>query len=489
MLKKVKLHWFGISAILIVLLAFVLRFYNYQNRFGLAYDQAHDALIARHALSSGKLPLLGPFSSAGPFQTGGQWYWFIMLGTVFYPYSVISPWVFLTLLYVLFVYLMIKLGAELIDKKFGIIVGILTAVSSAQITQGTNLTNQSPISLLSLAAIWSGVRYIREKKAKYIFLLGFFASMAASIHLQGVALFFIVLLTLLILRYFRLKHIILLVCGIVLPLLPIIISDFGHNFFNIKNMLYYYLHDQYRISLDVLGRRWSTYIMSFWPQQWAHIIGGQKIIGLFLMLGVAIVLGLKIIKKSISKEWILITAGFASMLILLRYTRSVLFESYLVFTHPVVLLLSAVVIFELFKRSSLIALLSIAIIVLASLSKDFTEIKNATNYTSYYADSNSKFLLQKYPGKKFAIYDYKYKSTVRSLPLALYLEAAGAIDDKGMAIGVGPKDLLEGHEAVLNNEDTYKIVNLGSYGIKGSLNKDWYFANPSFIYHATEEWF
>src|SRR3990167_6654661 len=229
MLKKVKLHWFGISAILIVLLAFVLRFYNYQNRFGLAYDQAHDALIARHALSSGKLPLLGPFSSAGPFQTGGQWYWFIMLGTVFYPYSVISPWVFLTLLYVLFVYLMIKLGAELIDKKFGIIVGILTAVSSAQITQGTNLTNQSPISLLSLAAIWSGVRYIREKKAKYIFLLGFFASMAASIHLQGVALFFIVLLTLLILRYFRLKHIILLVCGIVLPLLPIIISDFGHN--------------------------------------------------------------------------------------------------------------------------------------------------------------------------------------------------------------------------------------------------------------------
>ena len=63
---------------IIVGIAFVLRFYNYNNRWGLAYDQAHDALVARYALEAGKIPLVGPFSSAGAFQTGGEWYWIIM---------------------------------------------------------------------------------------------------------------------------------------------------------------------------------------------------------------------------------------------------------------------------------------------------------------------------------------------------------------------------------------------------------------------------
>src|ERR1700690_3767990 len=87
----------------ILVLSIFLRFSRYSDRWGLADDQAHDAVVSRYAVTHQKVPLLGPFSSAGAFQTSGAWYWFIMIGTALYPMSVVSPWVLLTLQYVLFV--------------------------------------------------------------------------------------------------------------------------------------------------------------------------------------------------------------------------------------------------------------------------------------------------------------------------------------------------------------------------------------------------
>ncbi len=496
--KKFKktLHFFiknqyKIFIFLIILLAFILRFYDYSARFGLAYDQAHDAIVARYALSAGKIPLLGPFSSAGPFQTGGEWYWFIMLGTILYPYSIISPWVFLTLLYVIFVFFMIRFGTDLVDKKFGIILGLLTAISTAQVLQGTNLTNQSPISLLSLGALWSGIKYIRKKEAKYLFLSGFFASLAASIHLQGAGLFFIVLAALIIARNFKIKHIILLLLGIVLPLLPILISDLGHNFFNIKNMLYYFFHDQYRVSYDELGRRWSAYALSFWPEQWSFIIGGSiKPIGLFLMFATGLLVFIKFLKKEIAKEWILITVSFLFMFILLRYTRSPLFASYLVFLHPLVLILSELVLLEILRIRRIVGILFFVIILLITLLNDLKEFTTFSNFSAYYAGSSREILQKKYPGKKFSIYDYRYKSVDRSFPLVLYLDIAGLLDPNGIKLGVGPPNKLPSeYKTIIYQKDAYVIVNLDDPRIKKSLNRDWNIVNPSNIYHSTEEWY
>ncbi len=55
---------FFIILFCITALGFFLRFWNYSGRYGLAYDQAHDAIVAREAIREGKVPLVGPFSSA-----------------------------------------------------------------------------------------------------------------------------------------------------------------------------------------------------------------------------------------------------------------------------------------------------------------------------------------------------------------------------------------------------------------------------------------
>src|SRR5579859_1990109 len=119
-----KTHWFGIIICFIILFASLLRFYNYTNRYGIATDQAHDALVARAALHNHTLPSVGPFSSAGPFVMGPEWYYFIMITTALYPFSSLTPWIFLTLTYVFFVYIMMLLGKEIGGKRLAIILGI-----------------------------------------------------------------------------------------------------------------------------------------------------------------------------------------------------------------------------------------------------------------------------------------------------------------------------------------------------------------------------
>jgi len=232
-----KKHYFKYGVVGILLLAVFLRFYKYGERWGLAYDQAHDALIAHYALLNFKIPLLGPFSSAGPFQTGGEWYWLIMLGTVFAPYWVLAPWIFITFLSVVFVGFIIYVAYKIAGKQYALIAGLLAAVSTAQILQGTNLTNQTPQALLSLAAIWCFITYIKKKEIKYLLLLGLSIGFASSVHLSGVGLIFLPVSMVLVYRKISFKGIGLLILGAVIPWLPVFIVDFQNNFINIRHMI------------------------------------------------------------------------------------------------------------------------------------------------------------------------------------------------------------------------------------------------------------
>lgn len=489
--RFLKAHRFGIAVLLIILLAFLLRFYNFENRWGLAYDQGHDVLVARYAIETHKIPLLGPFSSAGPFQTGGEWYWFIMAGVALYPSLVLAPWLFLTAIYVIFVYLMIRLGMELVNKKFGIIVGLLSAFSTAQIAQSTNLTNQAPLAIISLLALWSMVKCIRTRNINYIFLLGFFVSLGPSMHLQGVALIFLALFTFLFAGIpFKKMGLLYLLVGLILPWLPVIISDLSHDFFNFKNMFNYYVYDQYKISLDVLGRRWLTYAGVFWPSAWAHVIGGHIIIGYITIFMVGIVFLYELLKKRISREWYIILASFLCAIIVLRYTRTPLFYSYIVFLHPFIIILTSWAIYLLHRINRSLGMIVLIILLVGSSKDNIAQIKREGNYTSMYIQAWKKTLLTKFPNKKFALYDFKHKTVDKSLPLTLFLDSDYRIDDDGMKIGllVGANKLRPKREIINGSEGGHQIVNLNSSTSAQLIQDGWVFVNPSAIYKSTEEW-
>lgn len=480
-------HWFEISVLLILILAIFLRFYNYENRWGLAYDQARDALVAREALRQHKIPVLGPFSQAGSFVMGPIWYWLVALATSIYPTSILTPWIVLTISYVLVVYLMILIGKELDSKSLALILGIFTAVSTAQIAQSANLTNPSGIAILSASALYFAIKYVKTGRKLFIFLSSLFVSLAINVHLQAIGLLFLIPSMVAIQRP-NLKKILLLLTGIVIPFIPLIVFDIAHNFYNARSMIDYILYGQYRIYVP---NRWLTYVGIFWPNAWAKVIGGWVVLG-YLTIGFLTITTLyTLIKKKITKPFLTLIISFLLMLIMLRYFRGERFDGYLVFLHPFVIALTGWMVLTLYKRRMILGLLLIFLIIGGSIQKDIQEIKNSENFTAYVVKLWINKILEKYPHEKFAVYDLEYARRDKSLPLALFLDIDKRIDDRGLKIGItiATSGSQFKHPVILGERGGYQIFNLNSSTSAELSTEGWAFVNPSQIYRDTEDWY
>lgn len=488
----VRQRWYLLSVLLILLISIFFRFYNYENRWGLAYDQSHDAVLARYAVEEGKIPLLGPFSSAGPFQTGGEWYWLLMIPIVIYPFSVLSPWIFITSLYVLFVFIIIEVGRKLESRAFGVIVGLLAAVSTAQIAQAVNLTNQSPHAINGLLAIFFMINYVRSKKIIHLFAMCFFISLSASIHLQGVGLLMIFISTILFTGIPHIKYFPILLSGFIIPLLPIIIYDFSHDFFNIKNMVQYYLHDQYNISLDVLGRRWLTYGGVFIPKAWAHVIGGYPAAGYAIMVSIFFASIYVVLRGKLKKEWVIIFFSLMMMIVLLRYTRTPLFDSYLVFMHPFIVLLTGYVLYLIFQYKKVLGVVLVSIVILTTAHRDMREINGGENFTATLTQRYMQIIINKYPNESFAIYDRGYQRRDKSVPLVMFLHKDRKISAKGRKIGitiVGSSEKGFSYPVLIGEKGEIQLFDLNSASSNQLTDEEWVLTNPREIYNSTEEWY
>jgi len=488
-INKNRMFLFGFSSV--GLLSVILRFYNYSARWVLWVDQASFALLTRYALFNHRLPLLGPFSSAGPFQTGGEWYWLMMLMQAFYPWSLITPWVGISVLGVVFVLAMMLLAKELAGDKFAIITGLLAAVSTGQISQGINLSNQSPLPLISLLALWSGLRFIKKKQLKYLFFLSFLAGLAPAIHAQGFILIPLVIIALILSGIPTVKQLTVVVLGLFLPWLPIFISDYSNHFFNTHSMFQYYLHDQYKISLDVLGRRWLTYIGVFWPKAWANIIGSNIAIGYAIPALLMILGAVNVYMKKFSKDWSLIILSLLAMLVIIRYARVPLYDSNLLVTHPFIFLLTGWLILKCFNINRFAGILFLLIVITFSLNLDIKVILTANNGSAL-PKENMSILLKNYPDNKFAIYDYKFKTPGVSQPLTLYLDEENRIDDNGTKIGISTATFSAKLKLpiIYGTKNTpYYIYNLNSLSKTQLTHYGWESVDPSAIYHNVEEWY
>lgn len=486
-----KDHTYSIAVITVILLAILLRFINYHTRWGLGYDQAHDALIARYAYDNHVLPLLGPFSSGGPFQTGGEWYWFILLGTALFPFSILSPWIFLTVLYVIFVCGIMYLGHKVGGKGYALILGLFAAISPAQIIQSANLTNQSPQSLTALLALWCSFELVITKKKRYLFFLAFAIGLGSSIHLQSIALVPLLVVTLLANGVPRFSDLILIFIGIILPWLPVLSVDSTRGFENTKHMIQYYLHDQYKISLEVLGRRWKTYAGLFIPRQWGNIIGGNPIIGYFLVFLTGITLGIATIKKTIPK-FILITAISTCLsLIILRYTRTPLFESYLVFLHPSVLILSSWGIWILLNKNRYIGYSALVLIVICTLYFDRVTILSSHNSVAEVANTHVNKLIETFPGEAFAIYTDEYKWVDVNASITLLLDKKGLLSPDGrmVSVVVATQSGQYRFKSIDARYPGYQLLDLSGSSSAQLKRAGWIEISPAIFYRETQEWF
>ncbi len=440
-MKKNKLflrkHWFGVCVFSIILLAAFLRFYDYGNRWGLAYDQARDALVGREALSQHKIPTVGPFSSAGAFVTGPEWYWFVSLATAIYPDSILTPWIVLTLSFVLAAYMMILIGTEIESKLFGLLLGLLTAVSTSQIAQSANLTNPSAVVIFSMLAVYFCIRYVKTGRSFFIFLFIFFISLSINMHFQSIGLLIMIPIAL-FMRKPKMKQLVYLMSGFVIPFIPLIIFDINNNLYNARGIIDYYLYGQYKIYVP---NRWLTYTLVYWPSAWAHIVGGTKESGYFIILVLtSFVFYFGVIKRAISKQVLLFILSFACIFLMLRYYRGERFDAYILFTHPFVITLTGWVIYNLYNFKKYIGLAFFLLILAGSLTQNAQLIKNSTNHTALTASNWKDRLIRMHPNRKFSVYDFKGENKSLSLPLSLFLDVDDKISNNGIKIGLVAED-------------------------------------------------
>lgn len=491
---------YPIAVLIILLVSLFFRFYNYSNRWGLAYDQASAAIIARYALSTFQLPLLGPFSSGGPFQTGGEWYWLVMIGTALYPFHVMSPWIFITGLTVVSVMVSILIGKYLVNKEFGLLYGILMAVSSLQATQSTNLSNQTPIILFTSLALLFAVIYAKNKGFKYLFLATLMVGIGTSIHIQTVALFPFLALTFLFTErrdLFNLKNlfgkVFLVFLGIVLPWVPVLITDLSNNFYNTKNILFYFSSDQAKVPYEVLGRRWLTFAGQYVPESWGMIIGGNTIAGYALIVLSAILFVFSLITRKITKMWFVIFLSTAIMFIILRYTRTPLIYSFFVFLYPFVVLVSAWSLYRLYSYKKIIGILAIAITLFFSIRLAWFEINQPTNKTAILSRVLSNHLIGKYPDKKFTIYDHRRKETHKTSSLIMYLMEKGVASENGKKVGIVITDKMyahiKGRDVIYGKLGGYQLYDINSTNDKDLERAGWVKTTPKNIYDSVQNWY
>lgn len=481
---------FFILTLTILLISFALRFYNYDNRWGLAYDQARDMLVAREAVRTLHFPLIGPFSSAGQFVYGPQWYLILMAFTLIPPYIVITPWVIQTLLYVGMVGVMMLIGKELKGKYFGLVLGLLISVSPAQIGQSTNLTSPSMVGIFAIISVYVYIMYIKTGKPLYIFLEGFFISTAVNIHFQAIGLLCLLPLSLILGKKNK-KNTLFLIIGAFIPFIPLLIFDLTNNFFESRNMLDYYLYGQYKIYLP---NRWLTYIGVFWPKAWSSIIGGDVRIGYISLVLWILSLGYAIKKRLITREILAILLGLVVMLVMLRYYRGERYDSYVTFFHPFVFIITGLTVFYTYKFNKIIGMLFIFLLIIGSLFTSIHDIIHATNFMAAKSLHWEKTLQEKYSNKQFAIYDYNYKTAGQSMPLVLFLDYAGEIDSKGYKLGIAgshsiPQATESAYKTIMQNKIDYELYDLNSSTSAELIENGWLLVTPDAIYHSTIEWY
>lgn len=485
---------FFLIIFLIVCLSLFLRIHNFENNVHIWGDSARDILTARESLRVGTLPLTTSFSSAGPFVFGPQYYWLLMAVYFFGFNSWNIFYYFLIIQSLFFVIVMMLIGKELVNRKFALVLGLVTAFSGRQIIRATYFSQHSLVALASAFAVLFLIKFFKKKNNSYVFWCAFWVSNSILLHYQAVGLL------VLILPFIfdkssakeKFKRIAIFVLGLIIPAIPFLVWDFHMQFANIRNVLDYMLIGQYRIYIP---NRWTWHLFNFWPEYTADVFAGNNVFGgilLYFALGVLLIrCGLKKVNRKII--WIFLI--FIFYFFYLRFYRGEKFEGYLMFLHPFILFILAYGLYFFSKKR---------IIFLALFL--FTTFSSAKMLKEYYVNSkqNQESMLDgivenliKQSGSKnrkfsvfdFAVYDSQTETWSYSETLSLYLDTKNMLDEKnGFKIGVCasycPKNAVFlkdktlrnlGHKTVLidlvkkKNRDKFKLVDRSPHAVYGEM--------------------
>lgn len=232
-LKKNKIEL--IIVFFIVLLGAFLRFYQIQGHATFLGDEGRDALIVKRMIVDHKFTMLGPTVSFGNLYLGPAYYYMMAIPLWLSNLNPVGPAMMVAGLSVLTILLIWKAAGDFFGGVTGLMAASLYAVSPLVIRYAHSSWNPNPMPFFSLLAIYGLFRTIRDKKGKWLILVGASLGLALQLHYMAAVLIFSVPVIFLFLKVkISWKWYLLGFFSFVTLLSPQIIFELRHNFVNTK---------------------------------------------------------------------------------------------------------------------------------------------------------------------------------------------------------------------------------------------------------------
>lgn len=447
-----------------------------------------DISIAKEALLRHELPLIGSFSSAGPFVFGPLYYWYLMLSYMILPNLLTSPWVINVLISISLIFVFYKLGEKFSDRNLGLIMAFLASISPQLVYRATGMSQHAFIPLFTALIILFYILLWKESKLKFAFWIGVFLGTALSMHFQAINLFifFPAILFVKNLNFQqRIKALMLMTAGFVTPTLPNLIWDSHQQFANVRNLLDYLLIGQYRLYVP---NSWKLFIFDYLPSYWAFVAGGFKYLSLPIIFLSFFIFVFSIFKKKITNVQLSLFVIFCILLLINRFYNGERSEGYLMYMLPFIILFSSYALEYFLVKNKPAGLAALTIIAAGSLSV-------AGKYT-FQTDRHAKdfekaenVIIAKFPDSKFSIFDYNWQYSDVSYGLMAFLKQKNKIDDKGMPIGV---ICLEGRKCWPGSPPIASLLDTKVIELRENpdflTGKSWGNVNQAHIYDDLMQW-
>jgi len=478
----------------ILFLSIILRFYNYTNRWGLAADQARDVLVVREALRMHKLPLIGPFSASGPYVFGPFWYWALLIPIGLFRNYLLAPWLFLTSLYVVSVYVTYLLGKKLVDTRFGLLTSLFAAISPAEIQLSTNLIMSSFVGFLSVSIFYCFVSYIKEKRLRDLSIMALLIGLAINTHFEAVPLVILILFALLLGHRNRI-HAITGIISFAVPFIPLVIFNWKDHSYELTHIFLTNAPKQHLQLIDTIleiAKREFVFLSYTLPKEWGWMTTGFGLAvgyaALFLVSGSLI---LTFHRHRLQKE-----IGIFSLIAVIIFAivgsySGVLYGNFLAYLNPLFFVLTTWMCLFVVKNQKYTGILLIIAICILALYSDVKTIKSSTNSTALQAYTFEHALNTLYPKQKFSVYEHdSFLTKDDALALSLFLYYDKKISGSGLKIGIAHIGAPVNHQVIFDDIETgLRIYNFGSEDNVKLAQEHFIPYNPGKIYASVENWY
>ena len=174
-------HWKKISLCLLLVSAAFLYFYNLSGSLQFQGDQGRDAITVADIFRQKDLVFIGPVTSVGNMYLGPLYYYFMLpFLWISYP-SPLGPVYAVATLGVLTVYLIFKLGKDLVGEKAAFLAAFFFTFS-ALITQTFRFSwNPNPAPFISIIMVWATYQ-AWKKNPRFWILVAICFSILIQLH-------------------------------------------------------------------------------------------------------------------------------------------------------------------------------------------------------------------------------------------------------------------------------------------------------------------